>query len=162
MNHDVEIMEEAKHCLKFGKLVDNFVARRLVGRIERQEAALKSLQDDVNHLNSLLRRTTGMGQGEIDAAAELEAEVEKLEEQSKIDSLVVGKCQAEILRLRRYEERMKWLHDCSTGCIDADGFEWGIYRVRWVNGQPAEVRQTLSDFSDLDAEMERTSLETDS
>lgn len=238
MNRDAEIMEEAKHCLQFGKLVDHFVARHLVGRIERQETELRSLQDDVNHLNSLLRRTTGMGQGEIDAAAELEAKVEKLEEQSKIDSLLVGKCQAEILRLqdeiarhaadehtederaemlwkaraesaearlaendlewfqiiesilgfhpvnqtealkkgiekvkslkaeilrlRLYEKRMRWLHDCSTGCTDADGFEWGIYRTRWVNGQPAEVRQTLSDFSDLDAEMARASPAADS
>jgi len=61
----------------------------------------------------------------------------------------------EIARLQRFEARMKWLHDCSTGCADAEGYEWGIYRVKWVNGQPAEVWHTNSDFSDLDGEMAR-------
>lgn len=54
-----------------------------------------------------------------------------------------------------YLRRLLWLHDCSTGTTDADGCEWGIYRVKWVNGQAAEVWQTNSDFSDLDAAMER-------
>ena len=62
---------------------------------------------------------------------------------------------AEIERLQKFEARMKWLHDCSTGCKDAEGFEWGIYRVKWENGQAVQVWQTNSDFSDLDAEMAR-------
>lgn len=41
--HDIEIMEEAEHCLKFGKLVDNFVAHHLVERIKRQEAELAAV-----------------------------------------------------------------------------------------------------------------------
>lgn len=53
------------------------------------------------------------------------------------------------------ERRLRWLHDCSTGTTDANGYEWGIYRVKWVNGQATEVWATLSDFSDLDAEMKR-------
>jgi len=58
--------------------------------------------------------------------------------------------------LRKYRERMEWLHDCSTGCKDLDGFEWGIYRVKWnEHGQAEQVWQTNSDFSDLDAEMAR-------
>jgi hypothetical protein len=62
----------------------------------------------------------------------------------------------EIKRLQKFEERLHWLHDCSTGQFDREGCEWGIYRVKWVNGQPTEVWQTNSDFSDLDAEIERT------
>jgi hypothetical protein len=57
--------------------------------------------------------------------------------------------------LKKAERRLHWLHDCSTGTADPDGYEWGLYRVKWVNGQAAEVWATLSDFSDLDAEMER-------
>jgi hypothetical protein len=52
-------------------------------------------------------------------------------------------------------KRLEWLHDCSTGTTDPEGYEWGIYRVKWVNGRAVDVQQTLSDFSDLDAEMER-------
>ena len=54
--------------------------------------------------------------------------------------------------------RLKWLHDCSQGTIDAEGCEWGIYRVKWQNGKAVEVWQTNSDFSDLDAEMARQAL----
>ena len=35
------------------------------------------------------------------------------------------------------------------------GLRWGIYRVKWENGQTVAVWQTNSDFSDLDAEMAR-------
>lgn len=48
--------------------------------------------------------------------------------------------------------RLKWLH--SPGSSSVDGWEWGVFRVRWLNdgrGNVAEVQQTLSDFSDLDA-----------
>lgn len=60
-----------------------------------------------------------------------------------------------IAPLFAYKKRMEWLHDCSTGDVDPEGFEWGIYRVKWENGQPVQVWQTNSDFSDLDAEMQR-------
>jgi hypothetical protein len=53
------------------------------------------------------------------------------------------------------EARLHWLHDCSNGTTDTEGYEWGIYRVKWVNGKAEEVWATASDFSDLDAEMER-------
>ncbi len=55
--------------------------------------------------------------------------------------------------LHKNEARLKWLHD--SGPNDADGFEWGIFRVKWENGQAVQVWQTLSDLSDLDAEMAR-------
>lgn len=62
--------------------------------------------------------------------------------------MMEGKCAA----------RLHWLHDCSTGTLDAEGYEWGIFRVKWENGKAVDVQQTLSDFSDLDAEMERASV----
>lgn len=68
---------------------------------------------------------------------------------------IVRGLRAEIKTLERYKKRMEWLHDCSTGCKDAEGFEWGIYRVKWENGQAVAVWQTNSDFSDLDAQMAR-------
>ena len=52
-------------------------------------------------------------------------------------------------------KRLHWLHDCSTGQTDAEGYEWGIYRVKWVDGRAVDVKQTMADFSDLDAEMDR-------
>jgi len=57
--------------------------------------------------------------------------------------------------LHKNEARLKWLHDCSTGQTDPEGYEWGIYRVKWENGQAVSVMQTNSDLSDLDAEMVR-------
>lgn len=57
--------------------------------------------------------------------------------------------------LTRYKARLEWLHDCSAGTTDAEGYEWGIYRVKWENGKAVEVWQTNADFSDLDAEMQR-------
>ena len=52
-------------------------------------------------------------------------------------------------------KRLHWLHDCSAGTTDSEGYEWGIYRVKWVDGRAVDVKATLADFSDLDAEMER-------
>ena len=57
------------------------------------------------------------------------------------------------------EARLHWLHDCSTGQFDEEGFEWGIWRVKMENGRPARVMATCSDLSDLDAEMEREARE---
>ena len=55
------------------------------------------------------------------------------------------------------EMRLKWLH--AGGEKDAGGCEWGIFRVKWdAQGQPVEVWQTLSDMSDLDAEIRREHL----
>jgi hypothetical protein len=61
----------------------------------------------------------------------------------------------EIEQLRLHEARLKWLHDCSTGQTDTEGYEWGIYRVKWVDGKAVSVLQTNSDLSDLDAEIAR-------
>ena len=55
------------------------------------------------------------------------------------------------------DDRLKWLH--AGGEKDAGGCEWGIFRVKWdAQGQPVEVWQTLSDMSDLDAEIRREHL----
>lgn len=56
---------------------------------------------------------------------------------------------------QKNEARLHWLHDCSTGQTDPEGYEWGIWRVKMENGKAVSVRATLSDMSDLDAEMER-------
>lgn len=58
-------------------------------------------------------------------------------------------------KLGRANARLGFLHDCSRGTTDPEGYEWGIYRVKWKDGKAVDVLQTLSDFSDLDAEMER-------
>lgn len=56
--------------------------------------------------------------------------------------------------LRHYKERLEWLHQ--GGGRDPEGYEWGVFRVKWnAQGQPESVLQTLTDLSDLDAEMER-------
>ena len=49
--------------------------------------------------------------------------------------------------------RLAWLH--SPASLNVNGYEWGIFRVKWDGGKPAQVMQTLSDFSDLDAAMRR-------
>lgn len=46
-------------------------------------------------------------------------------------------------------ERLHWLH--SEASNNVDGYEWGIYRVKWQGGKAVEVWQTASDFNDLDA-----------
>jgi hypothetical protein len=46
--------------------------------------------------------------------------------------------------------RLEWLHSRDAY---VDGYEWGIFRVKWENGRVVEVLQTNSDFSDLDAAM---------
>jgi hypothetical protein len=58
-------------------------------------------------------------------------------------------------RAKLSEKRLHWLHDCNNGSTDAEGFEWGIYRVKWEDGKVAQLLHTFSDFSDLDAEMAR-------
>lgn len=49
--------------------------------------------------------------------------------------------------LRLYETRWLFLH---TNNVDSEGYEWGIYRVKWVDGRAVSVLQTLSNFVDLD------------
>lgn len=73
-------------------------------------------------------------------------------EHDKVRDLIIA-CREELTRLQKYKSRMEWLHDCSTGSTDAEGCEWGIYRVKWKDGSAVEVWQTNSDFSDLDREM---------
>jgi hypothetical protein len=48
-------------------------------------------------------------------------------------------------------KRLEFLH--SPASSNVDGYEWGIFRVKWENGRAVEVWQTNGDFSDLDAAM---------
>jgi hypothetical protein len=52
--------------------------------------------------------------------------------------------------------RLQWLH--SPASSDVDGWEWGIFRVKWENGSPANVQHTYSDFSDLDAAIQGSAI----
>lgn len=45
--------------------------------------------------------------------------------------------------------RMEFLH--SAASVDADGYEWGIFRVKWENGRAVDVQRVRADHSDLDA-----------
>jgi hypothetical protein len=49
------------------------------------------------------------------------------------------------------EQRLAWLHSSESNNVD--GYDWGVYRVKWEHGKPVEVWHTNSDFSDLDAAM---------
>jgi hypothetical protein len=51
-------------------------------------------------------------------------------------------------RLRKDAGRIKFLHECTQ--TDQDGYEWGVFRVKWQEGKPHSVLATLSDSSDLD------------
>lgn len=57
-----------------------------------------------------------------------------------------------IMEIRKRERRLSWLHSPTSNNVD--GYEWGIYRVKWENGRAAQVLQTNGDFSDLDAAIE--------
>ena len=113
-------------------------ARTLAAEVERLEAALAGATTVYLHQNAQVLKAT-------QRAETAEARAERLTK-----SLLAHDAERTL-----YLRRLLWLHDCSTGTTDADGCEWGIYRVKWVNGQAAEVWQTNSDFSDLDAAMER-------
>lgn len=56
-------------------------------------------------------------------------------------------------RIAQLENRIHWLHTGSA--TDREGYEWGIYRVKWENGVPVSVLHARSDLSDLDAEIAR-------
>jgi hypothetical protein len=57
---------------------------------------------------------------------------------------------AGIADAERMRQRLEWLHSPASH-RDKDGYEWGIFRVKWESGKAVEVWQTNSDFSDLDA-----------
>jgi len=58
--------------------------------------------------------------------------------------------------LEHDNKRLAWLHSPESNNVG--GYEWGIYRVKWVNGVAAEVWQTMADFSDLDAAIAKAAL----
>lgn len=57
MSTHAEIVEEAKHCLKFGKLVDHYVARHLVERVEQLEAEKVQMMQRIGDLELSLRES---------------------------------------------------------------------------------------------------------
>lgn len=67
-----------------------------------------------------------------------------------IDDCARKASEPELLARRRLE----WLH--SRDSHNVDGYEWGIFRVKWENGRAVEVWQTNGDLSDLDTAMQRT------
>lgn len=137
--------------------VEEALARRC------QDWASETLANEVERLekreNELIN-ALDMGQINCDAVydelrEEREDEKQRAEAAEALAERLKGHLLAHDAERTLYLRRLLWLHDCSAGTTDADGYEWGIYRVKWVNGQVAEFWQTNSDFSDLDAAMER-------
>lgn len=77
------------------------------------------------------------------------------EEIALLKTLLASEAQAKRERADMWMEKaemLDWLHAGSEK--DAEGFEWGVYRVKWENGKAVQVWQTLSDLSDLRTAME--------
>lgn len=56
---------------------------------------------------------------------------------------------------RKDSARMRFLHTNGPNNPDKEGFEWGVYRVKWgFDGHPVQVLQTLADCTDLDRVMQ--------
>lgn len=55
-----------------------------------------------------------------------------------------GIAEAEAMR-----KRMDFLHRADS--VDKDGYEWGVFRVKWENGRAVDVQRVRADHSDLDA-----------
>ena len=48
-------------------------------------------------------------------------------------------------------ERLKFLHTVGNGNPDQEGYEWGVFKIKWdEHGRLKECWQTASDSSDLD------------
>lgn len=58
---------------------------------------------------------------------------------------------AGIVEAEAMRKRMQFLHSSSS--VDRDGYEWGIFRVKWENGRAVEVQRVRADHADLDAAM---------
>lgn len=56
---------------------------------------------------------------------------------------------AGIVEAEAVRRRLQFLH--SAAAVDADGYEWGIFRVKWENGRAVDVQRTRADHADLDA-----------
>ena len=52
--------------------------------------------------------------------------------------------------LALHEARFRFLHSINE---DAEGYEWGVCRVKMVGGSPVSVLWGVSDHSDIDAAM---------
>ena len=88
------------------------------------------------------------------ACAEKDAEIVKLGEALHSAECCIASMEAKINVLIKDSQRLHWLHE-NPGKVDRFGGECGIYIIMWRNGKVVKVEPTLSDFSDLDAEMER-------
>lgn len=85
-------------------------------------------------------------------AERAEAELAEAKKWSDAKTKLGDDLLCEVRELRAYRERMEWLHRGNDK--DAEGFEWGVFRVKWdAQGQPVSVLHTLTDLTDLDAAM---------
>lgn len=112
--------------------------RQEAQRRKEAEAELRTAQDTVLELT-----------GKKDRA---EAELAEAKKWSDAKTKLGDDLLCEVRELRAYRERMEWLHRGNDK--DAEGFEWGVFRVKWdAQGQPVSVLHTLTDLTDLDAAM---------
>jgi hypothetical protein len=80
--------------------------------------------------------------------------VDRLTEEHKKTMAALAIVQDSLDKANVYKKRLEWLH--TGGEKDADGFEWGVFRVKWdKHGQVESAWHTNSDFSDLDKEMRK-------
>jgi hypothetical protein len=88
--------------------------------------------------------------GNMDPDGRMKALTRRIEYQHE----ALNSCMALLDAHDKLAARLAWLHGPESNNVD--GYEWGIYRIKWLNngaGSVAEVQQTNNDFSDLDAAM---------
>lgn len=89
---------------------------------------------------------------EKNRAERAEAELADMKRWSAAKTEIADGLLCEVRELRAYRDRMEWLHRGNDK--DAEGYEWGVFRVKWnASGQPESVLHTLTDLTDLDAAM---------
>jgi hypothetical protein len=88
--------------------------------------------------------------------AERDAEIESLKERNSEWSAMAAEEQAraEAAERRAAEaekdaERLRWLHNNTYK--DTEGYEYGVAKIKFENGQPVSVLWTYSDHRDVDA-----------
>lgn len=111
----------------------------------QKDAEIARLQEDREILREVGIRAT-------QRAEKAEAELAEAKKWSDAKTKLGDDLVCEVRELRAYRERMEWLHRGNDK--DAEGFEWGVFRVKWdAQGQPVSVLHTLTDLTDLDAAM---------
>jgi hypothetical protein len=61
---------------------------------------------------------------------------------------------AKVAELEKDAERLAWLHTINIDRKDADGWEYGVAKVRFHSNGMTDVLWCLSDHSDIDKAME--------